>query len=433
MQSNFYKKHVKYIGTLILTIALALVAYSIPIAFGQSVDELQEKIDDRNSNIKKLEAEIKKFQEEITIIGKEANTLKSAIAELDITKKKLDTEVKLTEKKIESVNDEIRRLTRDIGAKETHIKDSRMVIANSMTVINEIDSASVLEAFLSKNSLGEAWTTIDELSYVQDNLKENITELKAIKVNLESNKKQTEKKKAELVTLTKELRNQVAIVASTAKEKTTLLNETKNLESNYKALVADRQAKKEAFEREVLEYESALKIAIDPTQLPTSGKGVLRWPVDNVYITQYFGNTAFATANAQIYNGRGHTGIDLRASIGTPIKASMSGVVIGTGNTDIVRGCYSYGKWVMIKHPNGLSTLYAHLSLINVVKGESVSTGSIIGYSGSTGYVTGPHLHYGVYATEGVRITTLTNSKNCTGVTIPIADFKAYLNPLSFL
>lgn len=403
------------------------------MAMAQSVDELRAKIDDRSDSIKKLEAEIKKFQEEINIIGKEANTLKSTLAELDVTKKKLDTEVKLTEKKIEVVNDDIRRLTRDIGDKESHIKDSRVIIGSSLAAINEIDTASVLEAFLSKDSLGEAWTTIDELAFLQGDLKTRIAELKRLKVNLETNKKETEAKKAELVKLTKELKSQVAIVASTVKEKTDLLNETKNLESNYKTLLADREARKEAFEKEILEYESALKIAIDPTQLPSSGSGVLRWPLDNVFITQYFGNTAFATANAQIYNGRGHTGIDLRASIGTPVKASLTGTVIGIGNTDIVRGCYSYGKWVMIKHPNGLSTLYSHLSLIGVAKGDVVATGSVIGYSGNTGYVTGPHLHYGVYATEGVRITTLTNSRNCTGVTIPIADFKAYLNPLSFL
>jgi murein DD-endopeptidase MepM/ murein hydrolase activator NlpD len=152
-----------------------------------------------------------------------------------------------------------------------------------------------------------------------------------------------------------------------------------------------------------------------------------------VIITQYFGNTEFATKNAQIYNGKGHTGVDFGASVGTPVKAAMDGIVTGVGNTDLVRTCYSYGKWIFIKHPNGLSTLYAHLSNQTVQDGQTVSTGQTIGYSGNTGYSTGPHLHFGVYATQGVRVTSFDNSINCKGVVLPLADPKAYLNPLSFL
>ena len=86
-------------------------------------------------------------------------------------------------------------------------------------------------------------------------------------------------------------------------------------------------------------------------------------------------------------------------------------MIVGTGNTDEPRGCYSYGKWILIKHENGLSTLYAHLSLIKVNAGETVNTGDIIGYSGNTGYSTGPHLHLTVYATQGVKIVRLGDIK----------------------
>jgi murein DD-endopeptidase MepM/ murein hydrolase activator NlpD len=264
-------------------------------------------------------------------------------------------------------------------------------------------------------------------------MQDKILSLAKLKTNLEKNKKLTEQKKAELVVLTNELKSKTKIIADTAKEKNNILVETKNTEANYKKLLATRLAQKEAFEREVADFESALKIAIDPNSIPATLSKVLRYPVDKVIITQYFGNTEFATKNSQLYNGKGHTGIDFGVSIGTPIKSAMVGTVVGTGNTDLTRGCLSYGKWIMVKHLNGLSTLYGHLSLINVTNGQTVSTGEIIGYSGNTGYSTGPHLHFGVYATEGVRITKMVNSKNCTGVTIPLADYKAYLNPLSYL
>lgn len=129
----------------------------------------------------------------------------------------------------------------------------------------------------------------------------------------------------------------------------------------------------------------------------------------------------------------GHNGTDIGVSIGTPIYAADAGVVLGTGNTDLTCPGASYGKWVFIQHPNGLSTIYAHLSLIKSEAGETVTRGELIGYSGATGYVTGPHLHFGVYASQGVKIMTM-QSKVCgTTYTMPIADFKAYLNPLLYL
>jgi len=111
--------------------------------------------------------------------------------------------------------------------------------------------------------------------------------------------------------------------------------------------------------------------------------------------------------------------------------------VKAVGNTDKVRGCYSYGKYVLVKHNNGLSTLYAHLSFIKVNKGDTVITGDTVGYSGNTGYSTGPHLHFAVYASQGVRIVRygdyVKGKTNCGNAYIPVAPLNAYLNPLDYL
>jgi murein DD-endopeptidase MepM/ murein hydrolase activator NlpD len=83
-----------------------------------------------------------------------------------------------------------------------------------------------------------------------------------------------------------------------------------------------------------------------------------------------------------------HSGVDLGARYGTPIKASNGGMVI-------YAGWYSgYGKTVIVSHSNGKSTLYAHQERIAVSTGQKVAQGQIVGYVGSTGYSTGPHLHF---------------------------------------
>ncbi len=86
-----------------------------------------------------------------------------------------------------------------------------------------------------------------------------------------------------------------------------------------------------------------------------------------------------------------HTGTDMACPTGTPILAAMSGRVTTTGVTRV------YGNYVIIDHGNGYQTLYAHMSKIIASKGQWVSQGTRIGLVGSTGYSTGPHLHFTVY------------------------------------
>jgi murein DD-endopeptidase MepM/ murein hydrolase activator NlpD len=154
-------------------------------------------------------------------------------------------------------------------------------------------------------------------------------------------------------------------------------------------------------------------------------------------ITQYFGGTEFAKRNASVYGGRAyHPGVDFGTPRGTPIYAPLAGTVRATGNTDAVPGCYSWGKWTLIDHANGLSTLYAHQDTISVTPGQRVATSEIIGYSGNTGYSTGPHLHFTVYAKDGVSVRAfneIKTSTSCGSATTPVAATDAYLDPMNYL
>jgi len=392
-------------------------------------------IDQRQADIQALEKDIASYQTQIDGLGDQETSLSSTLKSLDLTQKKLAANIKVTEDKISAQNLEIQKLGSQIGDTAVTIDDDQRIITHALMTVNERGSASVIEMLLASGSLSDTWDSLDQLGKLQGELVSRIADLRDAKASLESNKLASEKARADLVTLGGELKGQQKAVLATASEKNQLLKDTKQSESQYQKILAQKQAQKDAFEREVLDYESQLHLGVKTSSLPHTGSGVLSWPLDTIRITQYFGNTPFATANPQIYNGKGHTGVDFGASIGTPVKAALSGVVVGVANTDIVTGCYSFGKWIMIKHADGLSTLYAHLSVQSASVGDTVTTGEIIGYSGNTGYTTGPHLHFGVYATDGVQIAQFTPamSKNCVGATIPIADFKAYLNPLSYL
>ncbi len=399
--------------------------------FSATVDELKQKIDETTASKKALEDEIAQYQAQIKDIANQANTLANALKTLTTNEKKINTQISLTKKNINSKTLEIKNLGVDIGQKELNIENNILTIGESLRGINDADSESLIENLLKYNDLSEFWTKIEYASQFQESLRKNIIETRNIKISLEKDKKASEASKKSLLAYQSDLNDQKKLLQINKTDTNTLLADTKNKESNYKKIIAEKQALSAAFDKELTQFEADLKLAIDPNSFPSSGKGILSWPVDDVYITQKFGDTEFAKTGA--YNGGGHNGVDFRAPVGTKIKAALGGTVEATGNTDTVCPGASYGKWVFIRHSNGLATIYGHLSLIKVSAGQEVFTGDTIGYSGMTGFSTGPHLHFGVYASQGVKVMARKSSV-CKGTyTIPVADLKAYLDPLVYL
>jgi murein DD-endopeptidase MepM/ murein hydrolase activator NlpD len=124
---------------------------------------------------------------------------------------------------------------------------------------------------------------------------------------------------------------------------------------------------------------------------PGGGSGQFGWPMRGP-ITQLFGCTDFLGEpfDPSCPTGHIHTGLDIAAPFGTPIAAADTGVVtvanLGWGG--------GYGNHVMITHGNGYQTLYGHMSTVLVSVGQPVQRGQVIGLEGSTGFSTGPHLHF---------------------------------------
>ena len=415
----------------IISVLFFLAFFSaIGVAFAD-ISELQSKINERNEQIAMLEKEIAAYQGELDKLGGEANSLKNAISELDITRRKLLAEITATERKISAATLSIDALTENIDIQQERIGRGSAGLEKVLRIFSENGRESIVEIFLNENGFSGAWREADALHLVQARLAERVRSVKELKAGLESDRAKLDAKRKELTALKAELADRKRIADGQRAEQQAFLNQTKNKEANYKKILDTRLALREAFEQELFEYELQLQFELDPSQLPQAGSGVLRWPLNSVKITQYFGNTAFAKSGA--YQGQGHNGIDFRAGLGTPVKSALGGVVKGVGDTDKTCANASYGKWILIEHGNGLSTLYAHLSLTRVSEEQGVSTGEVIGYSGVTGYATGPHLHFTVFATQGVSIATRPSRVCGRSYILPVANPNAYLNPLSYL
>lgn len=400
-----------------------LIGLQTPI-FAATESEVKNQINDINKQIEVLDKEIAKYQAQLNETGQQKNTLNNTIKELTLTRSKLITEKNQIQKKINATGLVIKEISGNIENKEDSIQKSEESLKKRLYSLYQLEKYSFVEMFLSQEKLEEFSKEYNNTLSINESVRNYIKELLNEKKELSNSKIQKINEQDKLNTLKQTLLAKETAVLNTKKEKDALLIQTKNKEAEYQKILAEQIKKRDIFEKELSEYEDKLKFILNPKLLPKEGSEVLSWPLDSVLITSLFGKRW----------GRIHGGVDFRASIGTVVKSVSSGTVLGFGDTDLSCKGASFGKWILIKHENGLSSVYAHLSVINVKNNQKVNTGDIVGLSGNTGSSTAPHLHLGIYASDGVNVDTVP-SKVCDGkiFTQPIAATNAYLNPLLYL
>jgi murein DD-endopeptidase MepM/ murein hydrolase activator NlpD len=133
-----------------------------------------------------------------------------------------------------------------------------------------------------------------------------------------------------------------------------------------------------------------------PTGLTISGL-VLSWPMAGGRVTQPFGPSDLLLEPPLGKYAHFHTGVDIAAPFGTTVTAAAPGVVVAVGHTNI-----GYGNYVVISHGGGIMTLYGHLLETDVVVGTTVARGQRVGLEGSTGWSTGPHVHFELRVNDSV-------------------------------
>lgn len=415
-------------GVLYAVLLLCALAGGTFAHAASEVEKLQSQINDRNSRLREIEKEIAGFQAELQKVGAEKSTLQAAIGQLELERKKVQADISYTQNKIGATDLEISKLSIEIHDTKNQIVRNENAIGEILRRLHETDDDSLIEVMLRYDNLSEFWGNIEELEYIRTVMSDEVDNLVSQKILLEDKHESTTKKREELVDLKEQYTDQNQVLSSNKAQKDQLLTTTKNEEASYQALLAERAAAKKKFEQELRDLEAQLQFILDPNTIPPPGTPVFVWPLDSVRITQYFGNTEFSRTAA--YNGSGHNGMDFGVSRGTPIKAALAGTVIAV-NINVAPMC-QYGKWVLVRHANGLTTLYAHLSVVSVNAGDTVSTGEIVGYSGDTGYATGPHLHFTVYVSKAVNFTQYTCNSGIT-LTIPVSAHTGYVNPMDYL
>lgn len=396
----------------------------------QKKAELEQKIKEKNEELKNINKELQNTQNNLEKIRQQKNTLQNEIQKLNQTIKQLELNIASDTATIEKLKLEIDSLNYDIENINNSINKKRVAIIKTLQEIQKLENKNILTIILANGSLADTFFEIQNLSNLKNQLRIDIENLFKLEDELTNKLELTRNKKEDIEIRKVNLTIRQAIVKDQQQEKNIILSQTKNQEGLYQKQLSELQKQQEALEEQIYEIEEELRKTFNVGVLPTKRKGLLAWPIvlkedgGVGLISQKYGQTPYSY---RLYRGKPHNGLDISAPIGTPVYAADDGIVMHIDNNDRNSWTkYQYGKYVLIKHQNGLATLYAHLSSWIVKKGQEVKRGQLIGYSGNTGYSTGPHLHFGVYWASTILLKSISPANGLVPVGVTI-DPENYL------
>lgn len=318
--------------------------------------------------------------------AKQLNGLKASEAELDRAVNALSTQVRAQGAKLAAARQAVAAAESSVRVAENRIAATEREMATlSDAVLDRAVAAYVrpqqsnIADLADARDLGEASRRASMLRQVANKDRDVIDRLRAAKEDLGIEREKAdaarqvaaqrrEAERAELSTLQENLKEKARLERAMSAR-------IQAVSAEVEALAREDAAVTDLIRRKALERASRGDLGADAGGR-VSGAG-LRWPVGGP-VTSEFGSRW----------GRLHAGIDIGAGSGAPIRASKAGTVIFAGTQG------GYGNVVIIDHGGGLTTLYAHQSRLGTNDGADVAQGEVVGFVGSTGHSTGPHLHF---------------------------------------
>lgn len=364
------------------------------IVVAENLEDLQNKKSDLQNQINESNEQIQEIKIELTENLEQLNNISEKIYNYESEISSLETELNTIETEIQKTSDKLNIV-------ETNYNLQKEAFQARMVAIYEAGDIVYLDVLLNSNSFSDFisnYYLIGEIAKYDNNLLENIEEQKK---QIESAKSLLEEKKKNLNVLKKN------------KEKTAIaLENSKVIRNSYVSRLSEQEKETQS---KIDEYQTELNNLESQIVALTTGNigsdyigGEFAWPAPGyTTITSRYG----MRIHPILKTARVHTGTDIAMPTGAYIIAANDGIVIKSMYTT------GYGNMVMIDHGGGVSTLYGHGSEIIAQTGQEVKKGDIIMKAGSTGWSTGPHLHFEVRI-NGTAVDSLPYITNQTNKTV---------------
>lgn len=347
-----------------------------------------------------------------TALEEEKKKTEDTIKNLESLKSDAAAYVKKLDASLEAISDELSRLETDIETKEDQIETTQGELAEAKEVekkqyesmklrikyMYEKGDSSYVDLLMRADSLSELLNKAEYIAKISSYDRQMLDEYMATKEQIAEKERVLEGEHAELLSLQEETEAKHASVEQLLSAKQTELKKYESQITQAEGQLSEYEKDLEAQEQSIKAIEAELKRKEEEAKKKAEEAGKtykttklgdisFTWPCPgSSRITSGFGSRSSPTEGAS----SNHKGIDIGAPTGTAIVAAASGeVVVSTYS-------YSAGNYVMINHGGGVYTVYMHASKLLVSVGQTVKQGQTIAKVGSTGYSTGPHLHFGI-------------------------------------
>lgn len=393
-------------GLLAVLMVLSLILSLIPTkASAASSSEIKKQINSLKSEKAEIDAQLKKIRAEINANN---NEIKDIVSQKD----GIDQEIQYLNQQIENINQQIAGYSLLIADKQdeldeasAHLADLNAKHKERIRAMEEEGQLSYWSVIFKANNFMDLLDRIDMVEEINAADKKRLQEIKHAAKVVEATQQELVEDKAELVTAREELDASQLILDEKRAQADELLRQLIAKGQEFDLLMEEGEDAQHELMNEIAakekeykdaQYKEWLATYVPPTtiaagstkpstQVPSSTGWIC--PVPSYTLTSPFGMRIHPIYGYE----KMHQGVDLATSQGTPIYAAKSGKVT---NASFQSG--GAGYYVSINHGDGFTSVYMHMTHFIVSPGQYVTTGQVIGYVGSTGASTGPHLHFGI-------------------------------------
>ena len=368
-------------GILVIAMLASMLASGLVYAAAAEDDADEASLKDQLSQLEEQKSAV---QERIADLTAQANDVQA-------TREALQQEIDLTKQEITTVEQYIERLQQQIDVKTTELEAAEKALAEkeeqfaqTVRTTYEQGDVSYLEVVLNASSFSDLLTRMEIVSAIMEDNQKTVDEYTAAKEDIEQKRDDLQDTQDEQKDYQENLNYKVDDLAASEAEQAAL-------QESLEAYKAESEAEYDRIASEMQDVSNqiaALSAQAAANGSVPMGDGTLIWPTPSCTTT----NSAYGYRVHPIYGTvKFHAGEDIPAGYGAEILAAASGTVVTAGWVS------GYGNYTVIDHGGGLMTAYGHQSSFAVSVGDVVTQGQVIGYVGSTGNSTGPHLHFEVY------------------------------------